>query len=85
MFLYLVNKSARPIFHYQTLSRTVTFLGSIPAAMFLLGGSFTSAPIPEMSMQFTYMVKTCFFLFPCPFPLFIQNNFGNVWGKGELS
>lgn len=76
LFLYLLNKGARPsIFKYQTVSRTMTLLGSIPAPMFLLGGSFTSAPTPEISMKFSNMVKTCFFLLPCPFPFLLQDNF----------
>ena len=39
LFLYLLNKGAKPsIFKYHTESRTTALLGSIPAPKFLLGG-----------------------------------------------
>ena len=63
----------------------MTFLGSIPAARFLLGGSFTPLlPSQRWAWNLVYMVKTCFFLLPCPFPLLIQNNFFKCLGEGRV-
>lgn len=52
LFWYLLNKSARHhIFKYQMVSRTLTFPGSAWAPVLLLGGRFTSAHVPEISMD----------------------------------
>lgn len=73
--LYLLNKSARHhIPKYQTVCRSVMVPGSTSAPM-LLGGSFTSVHLPEMSRKFGKITKTCFFLLPCPDPFLIQSNF----------